>query len=58
MEAKVTDETKALIEKLPEMMSQQFIIAKAYKARFDAFVEVGFTEHQALELLKTKGLLV
>ena len=35
-----------------------FLFARFYKDRYDALVSVGFTEHDALEIIKARGIAV
>jgi hypothetical protein len=43
----------AMLEReLPERLAFQRIIARTVKARFDGYVEAGFTRAEAMELIK------
>lgn len=45
-----------LVEQLPAYMRYHSELAKLYKSRFDSLVREGFTEQQAVEILKTRGI--
>jgi hypothetical protein len=45
-----------LVRQLPQQIRLQHESSKLYKARFDALVDQGFTEFQALEIVKARGL--
>ncbi|MFF0831003.1 hypothetical protein ACFYU8_29610 [Brevibacillus sp. NPDC003359] len=45
-----------IIEEMPYQIKIHVEVSKLYKARFDALVSSGFTENQALEILKARGL--
>lgn len=53
------DKTLAQIEKmkreLPKYIEMAEIVAQIRKANFDALIKQGFTEAQALELIKTSN---
>ena len=46
-----------LINGLPQLAATSVVMAKAMKTMFDAYVNAGFTERQALEIIKVRGLL-
>ena len=48
---------KNMIALLPELAASSMVMAKAFKLMYDAYVEVGFTEDQALEIVKARGIL-
>lgn len=43
-------------EDLQAVVEAQASIAIMYRAKFDALVKMGFSEEQALELVKARGL--
>ncbi len=51
-------ELSNIIKKLPEIASCYFIHAKTTKILYDAYVQVGFTDEQALEIIKARGLVI
>lgn len=48
----------AIVEEMPYQIKMHVETSKLYKARFDALVSSGFTETQALEIIKARGLSV
>ncbi|EEK50736.1 hypothetical protein FO497_29215 [Bacillus cereus ATCC 10876] len=44
------------VKALPMQMRMQREMSKLYKARYDALVSEGFTEQQALEIVKLRGI--
>ncbi|PEL75400.1 hypothetical protein CN603_13000 [Bacillus toyonensis] len=44
------------VKALPIQLRMQREISKLFKARFDALVSEGFTEQQALEIVKARGI--
>lgn len=44
------------VKALPMQIRMQCEMSKVYKARFDALVSEGFTEQQALEIVKSRGI--
>ncbi|GCF71773.1 hypothetical protein BC2903_55920 [Bacillus cereus] len=44
------------VKALPMQIRMQREMSKVYKARFDALVSEGFTEQQALEIVKSRGI--
>ncbi|MGX5627082.1 hypothetical protein [Bacillus cereus] len=44
------------VKALPIQMRMQREMSKVYKARFDGLVSEGFTEQQALEIVKSRGI--
>ena len=55
-EMSVKDALEKLREDLQVILEGQASISILYKARFDALMKVGFTEEQALELVKARGM--
>ena len=49
---------KQLEKDYPNTVTSMFIIAKYYKAKYDALIQVGFNAQQALDILKARGLNV
>ena len=47
---------KPLLDGLPLIIASMLPIAKAYKAKYDALVQEGFTEKQALEIVIRRGI--
>lgn len=45
-----------LVEQLPFQIKLYVESSKLFKARFDALVAAGFTEPQALEIVKARGI--
>ncbi|MDF9529501.1 hypothetical protein [Bacillus cereus] len=44
------------VKALPIQLRMQREISKLFKTRFDALVSEGFTEQQALEIVKSRGI--
>lgn len=44
------------VKALPIQLRMQREMSKLFKARFDALVSEGFTEQQALEIVKARGI--
>ncbi|EMN7726844.1 hypothetical protein WB980_000088 [Bacillus cereus] len=44
------------VKALPMQMRMQREMSKLYKVRYDALVSEGFTEQQALEIVKSRGI--
>ena len=41
---------------LETMVSSQAALAILYKAKYDALIKIGFTEQQAIEIIKSRGI--
>jgi len=48
---KIRTATNELRDLLPDMIEQSKVLALMKKAKYDAFIEVGFTPDQAMQLL-------
>ncbi|MGK5512032.1 hypothetical protein [Brevibacillus formosus] len=47
-----------VIAEMPYQIKMYIETSKLYKGRFDALISSGFTETQALEIIKARGLTV
>ncbi|MCU5537266.1 hypothetical protein OCB04_15125 [Bacillus cereus] len=45
-----------MIQMMPIQIKYFDELSKLYRARFDSLVKVGFTEQQALEIVKSRGI--
>ncbi|KMZ43969.1 MULTISPECIES: hypothetical protein [Bacillales] len=48
----------AFVEEMPFQINLLVESSKVFKARFDSLVASGFTEDQALEIVKARGLQI
>ena len=53
----ILESLKQLRKDLQTMVESQASIAILTKARYDALVKIGFTEKQALEIVKARGIM-
>lgn len=54
--AAMQDAIKVMVELMPEQIKIYALQAQAMRARQDALIKQGFTEEQALEIVKTRPI--
>ncbi|MGF9907913.1 hypothetical protein [Brevibacillus porteri] len=47
-----------LVAEMPYQIKMYAESSKLFKARFDALIATGFTEQQALEIVKARGIMI
>ncbi len=52
----IEESLEMMRKNLQTIVESQASMALIFKARYDALVKVGFTEKQALEIVKTRGM--
>ena len=50
------DSIQHMKDNLEVMVSSQAALAILYKAKYDALIKIGFTEQQAIEIVKSRGI--
>ena len=55
-EKTITESLKTLRDSLDDLVQMQASIALLCRAKYDALIRVGFTEGEALEIVKTRGI--